>query len=129
MVLNPETHELHVVNAGHLTPILRSRDGTISTFGREQASLPLGIVPDLTYEEISIRLEVGDTIVAFTDGATEAMNSQKKIYGRSRLETLVAEQTGTVEETLQQITTEVGNFIADVATRDDLCLIGIRRSE
>jgi len=129
MVLNPKTHELHVVNAGHLTPILRSRDGTISTFGREQASLPLGIVPDLEYEEMSIQLAMGDTIVSFTDGATEAMNSEKKIYGRSRLETLVSESSGTLEETLQQITTEVGCFIADVTTRDDLCLIGIRRSE
>ncbi len=129
MVLNPKTHELRVVNAGHLTPILRSIDGTISTFGREQASLPLGIVPDLVYEEMTIQLAVGDTIVAFTDGATEAMNDKKKIYGRSRLETLISESQGTIEETLQQITSEVGEFIADVATRDDLCLIGIRRSE
>ena len=129
MVLNPKTHELHVVNAGHLTPILRSRDGTISTFGREQASLPLGIVPDLEYVEMSIQLAAGDTIVSFTDGATEAMNSDKKIYGRSRLETLVSESSGTIEETLQQITTEVGGFISDFTTRDDLCLIGIRRSE
>ena len=68
-------------------------------------------------------------IISFTDGATEAMNDKRKIYGRSRLETLIAESKGTVEETLQQITNEVGEFIADVATRDDLCLIGIRRSE
>ncbi len=129
MVLNPRTHELHVVNAGHLTPILRSRDGTISTFGRDQASLPLGIVPNLEYQEMSIHLEAGDEIIAFTDGATEAMNSERKIYGRSRLESLVAESTGTIEETLQKITSEVGGFIADVNTRDDLCLIGIRRSE
>ena len=129
MVLDPKTHELRVVNAGHLTPILRSRDGTISTFGRDLASLPLGIVPDLEYQEMSLQLAVGDTIISFTDGATEAMNKDKKIYGRSRLETLVAESKGTIEETLQQITNEVGDFIADVTTRDDLCLIGIRRSE
>ena len=114
---------------GILTPILRSRDGTISTFGRDLASLPLGIVPDLEYQEMSLQLAAGDTIISFTDGATEAMNNDKKIYGRSRLETLVSESKGTIEETLQQITTEVGDFIADVTTRDDLCLIGIRRSE
>jgi phosphoserine phosphatase RsbU/P len=129
MVLDPKTHTLSVVNAGHLTPILRSRDGTISTFGTEEASLPLGIVPDLAYEETSIQLAAGDTIVAFTDGATEAMNHEKNIYGRSRLETLVSEALGTVEDTLKQITTEVESFTADIATRDDLCLIGIRRSE
>ena len=129
MVLEPKTHKLSVVNAGHLTPILRSKDGTISTFGKEQASLPLGIVPDLVYEEMSIQIAAGDTLVAFTDGATEAMNHEKNIYGRSRLETLVSEANRTVEETLKQITTEVENFTADIATRDDLCLIGIRRSE
>ena len=129
MVLEPKTHKLHVVNAGHLTPILRSKDGTISTFGKEEASLPLGIVPDLVYEEMSIQIAAGDTIVVFTDGATEAMNHQKKIYGRSRLETLVSEANGTVEETLKRITNEVESFTADITTRDDLCLIGIRRSE
>ena len=129
MVLEPKTHKLSVVNAGHLTPILRSQDGTISTFGKEQASLPLGIVPDLVYEEMSIQIAPGDTIVAFTDGATEAMNHKKNIYGRSRLETLVSEALGTVEDTLKQITNEVEGFTADIATRDDLCLIGIRRSE
>ncbi len=129
MVLEPKTHQLSVVNAGHLTPILRSQDGTISTFGKEQASLPLGIVPDLVYEEMSIQIAPGDTIVAFTDGATEAMNHKKNIYGRSRLETLVSEALGTVEDTLKQITNEVEGFTADIATRDDLCLIGIRRSE
>lgn len=129
MVLNPKTHELSVVNAGHLPPVLRSRDGTISTFGREQASLPLGIVPDLTYQEAAIQLVVGDTIIAFTDGATEAMNGDKKIFGRSRMESLIAAESGDIEETLQKITTEVGEFIVDDATRDDLCLIGIRRSE
>lgn len=129
MVLDPKTHQLSVVNAGHLTPILRSRDGTISTFGRDQASLPLGIVPDLVYEEMSIQIAAGDTIVSFTDGATEAMNDQKKIYGRSRLENLVSESKGTIEEILQKITAEVESFTADIASRDDLCLIGIRRSE
>ena len=129
MVLEPKTHKLCVVNAGHLTPILRSKDGTISTFGKEEASLPLGIVPDLVYEEMSIQIAAGDTIIAFTDGATEAMNHHKRIYGRSRLETLVAETNDTVEKTLQLITTAVEGFTSDLATRDDLCLIGIRRSE
>ena len=129
MVLNPKTHELSVVNAGHLPPVLRSRDGKISSFGREQASLPLGIVPDLAYQEAAIQVTAGDTIIAFTDGATEAMNADKKIFGRSRLESIVAAENGDVDETLQKITTEVGEFIADDATRDDLCLIGIRRSE
>lgn len=129
MVLNPKTHELRVVNAGHLPPVLRSRDGAISTFGREQASLPLGIVPDLSYQEAVIQVQVGDTIIAFTDGATEAMNADKNIFGRSRMESLIAAEGEDVEETLQRITTEVGEFIADDATRDDLCLIGIRRSE
>jgi len=129
MVLNPKTHELRVVNAGHLPPVLRSREGAISTFGREQASLPLGIVPDLSYQEAAIQVKAGDTIIAFTDGATEAMNADKKIFGRARLESLIAAENGDVEETLQKITTEVGEFIADDATRDDLCLIGIRRSE
>lgn len=129
MVLNPKTNELRVVNAGHLTPILKAADGSVRTFGKELAGLPLGIVPDMEYQEMSQTISVGDTIVAFTDGATEAMNDNQSIYGRSRLETLVAQADGTIEETLQKITATVTAFTADLATRDDLCLIGIRRSE
>lgn len=129
MVLNPKTHELRVVNAGHLTPILRSANGTVRTFGKEHASLPLGIVPDMTYEEMSLTIAAGDTIIAFTDGATEAMNLDKSIFGRTRLENLMSDATGPLDEILQKITLEVTTFATDPATRDDLCLIGIRRSE
>ena len=129
LVLNPKTHELRIVNAGHLPPLLRSQDGSISSFGKEHASLPLGIVPDLEYQEMSIQLAPDDTVIAFTDGATEAMNSEKKIYGRSRLEQLVTAAAGTLEETLQRLTRDIDEFATDVASRDDLCLIGIRRSE
>ncbi|RLS52308.1 MAG: FHA domain-containing protein [Planctomycetota bacterium] len=129
MVLNPKTHELRVVNAGHLTPILRSADGTVRTFGKEHASLPLGIVPDMTYEEMSLTITAGDTIIAFTDGATEAMSLDKSIFGRTRLENLMSDATGPLDEILQKITLEVTAFATDPATRDDLCLIGIRRSE
>lgn len=129
LVLNPKTHELRIVNAGHLPPVLRSQDGTIESFGKEHASLPLGIVPDLEYQEMSIQLVPNDTVIAFTDGATEAMSADKKIYGRPRLESLIASETGSIDATLQRITRELEAFAGDVANRDDLCLIGIRRSE
>lgn len=129
MVLNPQSHELRIVNAGHLPPVLRSKSGAISAFGKVHASLPLGIVPDLEYQEMSIQLDVGDTVIAFTDGATEAMSADKDFYGRSRLETLIGEETGPIDDILKRITRELEAFAGNVADRDDLCLIGIRRSE
>lgn len=129
MVLNPATHSLSVVNAGHLCPVLRSKTGNISSFGHERASLPLGIVPDQKYEEMTLTLAPGDSVIAFTDGATEAMNKARQIYGRAKLEALISSSHGTLEETLQRITADVNEHNANLTTRDDLCLIGMQRSE
>ena len=61
---------------------------------RKELLAQLGIVPDLSYQEAAIQVKAGDTIIAFTDGATEAMNADKKIFGRARLESLIAAEDG-----------------------------------
>ncbi len=43
LMLNPETHELTIANAGHLPPIVRSPQGKASSIGRTESGMPLGI--------------------------------------------------------------------------------------
>lgn len=128
MVIDPAKHEMSIVNAGHLCPLVRRSNGTVLLLGKEKSSLPLGIVPDLAYHSFQYPIQPGDTIIAFTDGITEAMNDQRKIYGLDRLTRLFSAAQGGVEDVLDVIIEDVEKFTGDVVSRDDTCLIGVRRS-
>lgn len=129
MLLDPVKHELSLVNAGHLHPLLRKADGKVSTVGRDSSSLPLGIMPEMHYQSMTISIDPGDTIIAFTDGVTEAMNDDRAIYGAERLSKLYSETTGTLESVIQKIVTDVEAFTGEGDSRDDTCLIAFRRAE
>jgi len=127
MIIDPKTHAVTLVNAGHLSPVLRRRDGTVEAIGRDTSGLPLGIVPELEYEEAAFSLKPGETILAFTDGVTEAMTEQKEIFGRDRLLKLISRSEGTVESLVEGVVDDVEKFTAGSDSRDDTCLIGVQR--
>ena len=75
-ILDPGNHTVTLVNAGHPPPLIyhlatRAAARAIST---KVAGLPLGVSDGLEYPSCQISLEPGDSIVAFTDGVTDAMN-------------------------------------------------------
>jgi serine phosphatase RsbU (regulator of sigma subunit)/pSer/pThr/pTyr-binding forkhead associated (FHA) protein len=128
MVIDPHRHSLTLVNAGHLPPLLRSTGGGVTTIARETASLPLGIMPELTYQSATIPIAPGDTVLAYTDGVTEAMDQNREIYGVERLTKLYAGCSGTISETIERIVEDVEGFTGDLSSRDDTCIIAVHRS-
>jgi phosphoserine phosphatase RsbU/P len=127
MVLDSSAHTITVVNAGHLTPLLCKKDGSIEAIGRKSSGLPLGIVPEIEYEEATFPLGSGDTVLTFTDGVTEAMTDDKALYGRERLLALIKRTKGSVEQLIQAIVDDVEKFTAGSDSRDDTCLVGLQR--
>jgi serine phosphatase RsbU (regulator of sigma subunit) len=127
MILDPKTHAVTLVNAGHLSPLLRRTDGTVDAIGRGTSGLPLGIVPELEYEEAVFSLEPGEMILALTDGVTEAMTEEKEIYGRERLLKLISHTGESVEKLVEAVVDDVEKFTAGSDSRDDTCLIGMQR--
>jgi serine phosphatase RsbU (regulator of sigma subunit) len=127
IVLDPKGHTFTLVNAGHLSPLLRRTDGTVEALGRATSGLPLGIVPELEYEEAEFPLNKGEMVLAFTDGVTEAMTEMKEIYGRERLLKLVSQAKGSVDDLVQAVVDDVEQFTAGSDSRDDTCLIGVQR--
>jgi sigma-B regulation protein RsbU (phosphoserine phosphatase) len=71
-VLDGETRTFRHCNAGHPYPILLS-DGSIRAL--EQGGAVLGVFPDWTYEDSTVELKAGDRLFLFTDGITEACNT------------------------------------------------------
>ena len=82
-VLDAATSVLSYTNAGHYLPILVHADGSHERLG---AGGPvLGIFPDADYERATIALNSGDRLVLFTDGLTEARNTDDEEFGEARL--------------------------------------------
>jgi hypothetical protein len=73
-----------IANAGHLSPFLNDRELELP------AELPLGIVPDLAFEAITVQLAVGDRLTLYTDGLLEARNPSGELYGFDRVCALIA---------------------------------------
>jgi phosphoserine phosphatase RsbU/P len=128
-VLNPHTHELTTVNAGHMAPLLRKRDGTVEEFGEEEAALPLGVAPGCEYQSYTRVLEPGDVITMFTDGFSEAMNPQRELYGLERLRREISMPTVSVVDFGQRILDDVRKFVAGFPQSDDMCLVCFGRME
>ena len=79
LVLDPRTHHVTIVNAGHMPPIWRRADGTVEEPGRNTSSMALGIVPGIEYRETVISLGAGESLTMYTDGVTDATDVNGKI--------------------------------------------------
>jgi len=82
-ILDATNRTLSYSNAGHSPALLMSADGTARF--EERGSVPLGMFRDSRYYEYFETLQSGQALVLYTDGVTEAMNSEGDEYGRERL--------------------------------------------
>ena len=128
-VLNPQTGGVNIVNAGHMAPILRRQDGSVTEIGEEATGLPLGVAAGMEYEAYSTQLEPGDVVTIFTDGFSEAMNGQRELYGLERLKLQLGSPVLTVRDFGQHILEDVNQFVNGYDQSDDMCLVCLGREE
>jgi serine phosphatase RsbU (regulator of sigma subunit) len=128
-VVNPQTHELTLVNAGHMAPLIRRTDGSIEEVGEDDAGLPLGVAPGFEYSAYTRKLEPGDVVLVFTDGISEAMNQERSLYGLERLRTELAAPNIAPAELGEHILDDVRKFADGFAQSDDMCLVCFGRTD
>ena len=125
--LDPITGTLNYLCAGHNPPMLRHQDGTIERLKSE--SIPLGIELNEKYETGRTVLGVGDILVIYTDGVTEARDEDGKEFGEDRLLALVSQ---TSEEraalTLAAIMRKLDEFVGGAPQHDDITCLVVRRT-
>ena len=128
-VFNPSNGLLNYANGGHNPPIIVHPDGT-STLLPATGGIALGVAPGFKYEESSIILAPGDTIVLYTDGVTEAMNAEGEEFGLDRLRDLFTNASPrSPQETNEAIFEAVSAFAGDTPQSDDITCLACRRSE
>ncbi len=81
--LDSRSKVLRYINAGHCAPILISETGEVKTLSG--GDLPVGLFPHIRYQEFQLDLSKGGTVVVYTDGVTDALNSDGEEFGEARL--------------------------------------------
>lgn len=118
--VDPRQETMHFANAGHNYPILL--DGQVSEL--KLAGLPLGIYEETEYEELSVQVPPGTSVIFYTDGVVEARNKSDEMYGFPRLLELVSHCMGMEpREILNYIVSSVQNFVGEEAQADDITVV------
>ncbi len=128
MVIDRNDFSLTLVNAGHPPPLRRAAKGGVSEIGDSQVGLPLGIY-NRPYEETRLQLDVGDTLVLYTDGITEARNPAGDFYGQERLLGVIHQSPNQAQAMGEATLADVRKFAAGRAQTDDLTLVVLTREQ
>ena len=121
-VLDVENRRLTYAAAGHPGPIHLSPSRGPQM--HSSTGKPIGLLPDVEYEERIVELEPGDRLYLYTDGVTEAVNGQDEEFGRARLlETLVDSLDDPIEVSLERVVDRVRDWRTDEVEGDDLSLL------
>ena len=128
-VYNPDSGRFTYANGGHNPPVVINADGE-STQLPLTGGVALGLVPGLEYEQNSIVLQPGETVVLYTDGVTEAMNIDQEEFGMERLERLfMGAAPANAEEANATVFEAVNEFAGDASQSDDITCMTLRRHE
>ena len=123
-VWDDESRTLQVANSGLPRPIY-SHDGKIEVI--EATGLPLGLFDDADYDEFAFRTKPGDMFVFFSDGILDARNEDDEMFGRQRVEQIVARAADKPADwVVDSLFKAVLDFAADEDPFDDQTVVVIR---
>ncbi len=128
-ILDRKEHSFVYANAGHMPPVVRRKDGSVSMVQGE-SGLPIGVMEDSQYLPTKLELGSGEVFVLFTDGINESMNESGDILG---IEPLLKQ----IEQSQTKTPVTIGKEICQIASRhmgtnmphDDMCLVCFGRGD
>jgi len=127
IILHPQSGKISIVNAGHMPPVYRDRNGVISEPGFDNSGPPLGIMLDINYEEFQMQIHPGEVLAMYTDGIFEAPNKDGDQFSIARVKAMVGETANSLEQTGKAIVESVTQHIVGCAQEDDMCLVMLNR--
>jgi phosphoserine phosphatase RsbU/P len=99
----------------------------VGYFGLKKVAFIVGAFNDATFEQETLQLDSGDTLVMFSDGISEALNTVGDEFGDERLLACVRANQGLAPQILLECLLEtVHQFTAGAAQSDDLTLLVLR---
>lgn len=119
-ILDLDTGVLTYANGGHNPPFLLSQDGTVTPL-EGTGGIVLALQAGLDYEERSVVLKPGDTLMMYTDGVTEAMNHDQIMFGDALLADKLSVCGGmSANELTEHLIATVHDFSVGCPQTDDI---------
>ncbi len=117
---------LRYCNAGHEDPVIVKEDARILPVNR---IIPIGVIANTPYQMQEVVIKPHTTIFFYTDGLTEALNAEEKMFGEERIlnEMNLAIQARELSPRplIERMTGAVHNFVGNTEQSDDLTMLAI----
>jgi len=124
-VLNPHTGRFIFANAGHNLPTKCSVDAVVEL---RATGMPLGLLPEMTYDEHETILAPGESLLIYSDGLVEAHNPQGEMFGFPRLRTMAC-GLGSGAELIEHLRGALADFTGPGwEQEDDVTFVTLERS-
>jgi len=128
-IYNTTTNEMVFTNAGHNPPII-VRKGESPSYLKTKTGFVLAGLETSTYSNCNVKLDLGDELILYTDGVTEANNPNSQLYGEERLiKTVESIKDLPAHEQVNNIVADIHKFMGDAEQFDDITILAVRNKE
>lgn len=123
-----KTGMMDYTNAGHNPPYLL-RGGRIVECLPVASNFVVGVFDDIEFESNTLTFGIGDTLLLYTDGVTEAFNDKREQFSESNLQDILASmhESSSAKEVVTSVLQSVKTFSGDYPQSDDITLLSLQR--
>jgi len=126
-VVDANCRSIDFRNAGHNDPYLLSAQGGVRPLVAAKGQ-PVGIRLDTRYARARFDLNEGDALFLFSDGITEALDTEQQLFSEARLEKCLAELTdASAQKLVEGVGGAVSHFLKGAPPSDDVTMLALRR--
>lgn len=125
-IVDSRRNVITLAQAGHPSPLLLRRGGAVERIG--DSGFPVGMLPNLEWEQHEFPFAPGDRLFLYSDGVTECAGDERAAFGVPRLEELIARLGGeAVDDTVGAIESALREWRQAGEFADDVTLLAIER--
>lgn len=122
-IVDLRTGRLHFVNAGHNPPLVKHKNGDFE-YLKMKSGFVLAGMEGVNYQLNEYDLHPGDRIFLYTDGVTEATDSQNQLYGEERLKKFMDAHSETAaKKLLAGLKEDIDQFVGEAPQFDDITML------
>jgi serine phosphatase RsbU (regulator of sigma subunit) len=112
--------------AGQPSPLRRDRAGRVAEMPAPLHRLPIGALKDVHWDVLQFQVDVGDLLLLYSDGVTEARSPAGEFFGEERLHEVLASADGSPAAVVEQVMGAIETFTAGGEPYDDITLVAVR---